>query len=198
MMKKLIGGLFETQENASRAYQALQESGFTDEEINTFIRRPRESTDRKTEVQAPDVAKNAMYGMFIVAAIGGVIGFLVGVGILPLPGLGPGDVQRTGRFLFMSVVWGLISGGLTGIILGVAWKLLRSREKAEVKTRQIEKRGVLVIVNVDGSKSETNARRVLEKNNAMEVGNPSEKWDLDKWSNTNEKDPSLKNLVNTR
>jgi gas vesicle protein len=35
----------------------------------------------------------------------------------------------------MSVVGGLITGGLTGAILGAASRLLRSREKAELMTR---------------------------------------------------------------
>ncbi len=196
-MATLIGGLFETQENANLAYNALQKSGFADEQIYTFVRKPRERTARKMDVQIQDIAKNALFGGLITAIIGGLIGLLVGTGILPLPGLGPGDVQRTGLFLFMSIVWGLVAGGLTGVILGVAWKLLRSREKAEVTTRQIVKRGMLVTVSVDGPKNEKKARRILEENEALEVGNPAEKWDMEAWSGPNDTDPSLKNLAKT-
>ncbi len=197
-MTNLIGGLFKTQEDANLAYNALQKSGFTDQQINTFVRKPRESTARSTEVRVQDIAKNAVFGGVIVAILGGIIGFLVGTGIVPLPGLGPGDVQLNGLFLFSSIVWGLVAGGLTGMILGVAWKLVRSREKAEVTTRQIRKGGVLITVNADGNPSETKARRVLEEHKALEVGDPAEKWDLEAWSNPNEKDPSLKNLAKTR
>src|SRR5512135_1783110 len=151
-MANVIGGLFETQENANLAYNALQESGFPEKRIYTLVHKPRESTARKMGVGFQDIAKNAFFGGLIVAVIGGLIGFLAGTGILPLPGLGPGDVQINGLFLFMSVMWGLVFGALTGMILGVAWKLLRSREKAEVTTRQIAKRGVLVTVSVNGSK----------------------------------------------
>ncbi len=194
-MANLIGGLFETQENANLAYNALQESGFPQERIYTFVHKPRESTARKMGVGIQDIAKNAFFGGLIVAVLGGLIGFLVGTGTLPLPGLGPGDVQLNALFLFMSVMWGLISGALTGMILGVAWKLFRSREKAEVTTRQIAKRGVLVTVGVNGSQNETKARRVLEEHQALEVGDPAEKWDLEGWSSPNDNDPSLKNLA---
>ncbi len=84
---------------------------------------------------------------------------------------------------------------MTGIILGVAWKLWNSREKAEVTTRQIEKRGVLVTVSADGAKSEKKARRVLEENAAQEVGNPSENWDMEAWTGADDRHPSLKHLV---
>ncbi|RPJ24829.1 MAG: hypothetical protein EHM33_16545 [Chloroflexi bacterium] len=197
-MKNLIGGLFETQENGNLAYQALEKSGFASEEIHMFVHKPRRKTARSTEVRIQDVAKNAFFGGLIGGAIGGFLGFLVGSGILPLPYLEPGLVERNALFVTMSILWGLVAGGLTGMILGVASKLLRSREKAEVMTRQIEKSGVLVTVSLDGTQREANARRVMEEHGALEVGNPSEKWDLEAWSSPNEMSPSLKNLANTR
>ncbi|RPI94834.1 MAG: hypothetical protein EHM40_05275 [Chloroflexi bacterium] len=197
-MKKLIGGLFETQENANLAYQALEKSGFPVEEINMFVHKPRKRTARSTDVQIQDLAKNAIAGGLIGGAIGGFLGFLVGIGILPLPYLEPGLVERNAVFLTMSILWGLMAGGLTGVILGVALKLLRSREKAEVMTRQIEKNGVLVTVSVDSAQSETRARRIMEENEAQEVGNPAEKWDLEAWSSPNDLNPSLKKLAGTR
>ena len=192
-MKKLIGGLFETQENANLAYEALEKSGFGSGEINMFVHKPKSRTARSTEVSIQDIAKNAIVGGLIGGAIVGFLGFLVGIGILPLPYLEPGSVPREPLFIFMSVVWGLVTGGLTGAILGVASRLLRSREKAEVMTQQIEKRGVLLTVDVDDSQIETRARRVLEEHHAIEVGNPHEKWDLDVWVSPNENNPFLAN-----
>ena len=193
MTKKLLGGLFKTQEDANLAYQTLQESGFTNEEINMFVHKPRKQTARSMDVNIQDIAKNALSGGLIGGAIGGLIGLLVGTGNIPLPGLEPGSTDLNSFFLIASLAWGLVAGGLTGIILGVASKLLKSREKAEVMTRQIEKRGVLVTVDVDDSQSEMRARRLMEEHNAVEVGNPHEKWDLDVWVSPNEKNPSLAN-----
>lgn len=150
------------------------------------------------DVQIQDLAKNAIAGGLIGGALGGFLGFLVGIGLLPLPYLEPGLVERNATFLTLSILWGLMAGGLTGVILGVALKLLRSREKAEVMTRQIEKNGVLVTVSVDGAQSETRARRIMEENEAQEVGNPAEKWDLEAWASPNEMNPSLKKLAGTR
>ena len=195
-MKKLIGGLFKTQENANLAYQALEKSGFPSEEIHMFVHKPRERTARSTDVQIQDIARNAFIGGLIVGAIGGFLGFLIGTGILPFPALRPGSADPFA--VMTAIAWGVVTGGLTGIILGVASKLLRSQEKAEVMTRQIEKRGVLVTVSVEDAKSEARARRVMEEHAVLEVGDPSEKWDLEAWSSPNERNPSLKNLANTR
>lgn len=190
-MKNLIGGLFETQEQANQAYEALETSGFAAEEISMFVHKPRNKTARSTEVRIQDLAKNAFVGGLILGVLGGLIGFLVGTGALSLPYLEPGSAPREPLFVFMSVMWGLITGGLTGIILGVASRLFRSREKAEVMTRQIEKRGVLIMVDIKDSQSETRARRVLEEHNALEVGNPHEKWDLNVWVSPNESNPTF-------
>jgi len=197
-MKNLIGGLFKTQESANLAYEALQRAGFEDEKINMFVHKPRNRTTRATNVKIQDIAINAFVGGLIGGMIGGVLGFLVGSGIFPLPGLEPGTVDLNPSFLITSVAGGLVTGGLTGIILGVASKLLRSKEKAEVMTQQIDKRGVLVTVSVEDAQSETRARRVMEENEAEEVGNPSEKWDMDAWTSPNEMNPSLRNLANIR
>jgi hypothetical protein len=192
-MKNLIGGLFATQEQANRAYEALEQSGFSDENISMFIHKPRNSTIRATDVSVQDVAKNAIVGGLILGAIGGLIGYLVGIGTISLPYLEPGSAPREPLFVFMSVVWGLIAGGLTGVILGAAQRLLRSQEKAEVMTRQIEKKGVLVLVEASDSQGEVIARRVMEEQRALEVGRPHEKWDMSVWMSPNEKSPSLAN-----
>jgi len=192
-MNNLIGGLFETQEHANQAYEALQNSGFHSDKISMFVHKPRNKTMRSTEVSVQEIAKNVFIGALILGAIGGFLGFLVGVGAIPLPSLEPGSAPRDSLFIFMSVVWGLVSGVLTGAILGAASRLLRSREKAEVMTLQIEKQGVLITVDVANSQGESRARRVLEEHKAVEVGDPHEKWDLSAWMSPNETTPSLAN-----
>lgn len=153
---------------------------------------------QETEQSAPRMsefkilpATRLLVGLFL-GAIGAFIGFLVGTGRIALPGLEPGAIDPNPAFLFASVVAGLVGGGLTGIILGVASKLLRSQEKAEVVTRKIKQGGVLITVNVDDSQSASKAHHVMEEQGAIDVGNPSEKWDLNAWINPNE-NPSLAN-----
>lgn len=191
-MKNLIGGLFETQENANLAYEALQNSGFSSKNISVLVQKPRMRTVRATNVRIQDIAKNAFIGGLILGVVGAFIGFLVGTGRMTVPGLEPGAVYPNPAFLFASVLAGLVGGGLTGIILGVASKLLRSQEKAEVVTRKIKQGGVLLTVNAGNAQNESKAQHVIEEYGAVEVGNPSEKWDLDAWINPNE-DPSLVN-----
>src|SRR5215207_1874181 len=194
MMKNLLGGLFKTQENANLAYENLQTSGFASEEISMFIHKPRKQTNRSTKINVQDIAKNAFLGGLILGTLGAMIGFLVGSGSVPLPGLEPGSITFTPRFLMACVAAGIIGGGRTGLILGAASRLLRSREKAEVMTQQIEKAGILVTVNIANARHEAKARRILEEYGAVEVGNPSEKWDLESWVSPNENNPSLANI----
>ena len=192
-MKSQIGGLFQTQEIANRAYQALQNSGFPSEEISMFVHRPRNRTVRAMDIRIQDIAKNAVIGGLLLGIIGAFIGFLIGRGSLGLPGFESGFVDSNPEFLTASIMAGVVIGGLTGIILGVASKLLRSQEKAEVMTRKIKQEGVLVTVKVNTPQSESKARSVMKENEATEVGNPSEKWDLNAWVSPNENEPSLAN-----
>ena len=115
-MQNRIGGLFETQENANLVYEALKESGFVDEKVNMFFHRPRSKTARSMEVSIQEIAKYAFLGGLIGSLIGGFLGFLVGIGTIPLPYLEPGSAPRDSLFIFMSVLWGVITSGLTGSI----------------------------------------------------------------------------------
>jgi hypothetical protein len=196
-MANSIGGLFQTQENANLAYEALQRAGFATETIHMLIHKPRRSVARTMDVPIQRIARNAFVGALIGGGIGAFLGWLVGTGTLSLPYLEPGSAPREPLFVLMSVLWGLITGGLTGIILAVASLLLRSNEKAEVMTREIEKRGVLVTVQADGSQSESRARQIMQEHQAVEIGKPSEKWDLDAWVSPNEA-TSLENATNIR
>src|ERR1041384_4910376 len=95
-MKNLIGGLFETQENANRAFEGLQNSGFSSKNISVLVQKPRNRTVRATNVRIQDIARNAFIGGLILGAIGAFIGFLVGTGKITLPGLEPGAVDQIG------------------------------------------------------------------------------------------------------
>jgi hypothetical protein len=188
-METLVGGLFETQETANRAYEALQSSGFADEQINMLIHRPRNRTARSMEIRVQDIAKNALIGGLIVAVVGGIVGYLAGAGILP------GTIPHEPLLVLAYTLGGLIVGGLIGVILGAASRLLRSREKAEVMTAQIEKNGVLLTVRAGDPQNVSRARRVMEEHRALEVGNPHEKWDLNAWVSPNE---NARTLADTR
>jgi hypothetical protein len=62
-------------------------------------------------------------------------------------------------------------------------------------TRKIKQGGVLVTVSADDSKNEARVRQIMAENEAIEVGNPSEKWDLNTWVSPNENNPSLANTT---
>jgi hypothetical protein len=192
-MKNLIGGLFETQEQANLAYEALQRSGVPENDIRMFIHKPRNKVIRSMQVSIQDVAKSVILGALIVGLVGALIGFLIGTGTISLPYLEPGSAPRGPLFVLMSVIWGLIGGGLTGAILGGAWRLWHSSEKAELMAREIDKRGVIVTVPGDGNKSEGSIRRIMEEHHAVKIGDPHEQWDMQDWVSPNENQPSLAN-----
>ena len=192
-MKNLIGGLFETQEQANQAYEALETSGFAGEDISMFVHKPRNKTARAMEISVQDVARTAIRGRAdsrdhrrfdrLFCRHRGNFPALFGTE------LGSQRPTFSWHVHFVGTPHRWVDRNHPGRGL----RLLRSQEKAEVMTRQIEKSGVLVTVHVRDPQHETRARRVMEEHNAIEVGKPHENWDLNVWVSPNEKSPSLAN-----
>lgn len=82
-MKHVIGGLFQTQESANQAHEALQRAGVAADDIRMLIHKPRRQVARSTDVSIQDIGRNAFIGGLIGAGLGALVGLLVGLGVLP-------------------------------------------------------------------------------------------------------------------
>lgn len=181
-MKNRIGGLFKKRKDAERANRALQKAGFQPEVISMLVRKPTIGPINRDRVTGPELGISAGIGALIVAVIGGFLGFLVGRGVIVLPGLEPRLVGLTLGFLLSAMLAGIVFGVLTGAILGTAIRLFISNEKVAITPLGIKRGGVLVVVSVNGVQSEESASQVLEENGAIDVENLTEKWDSKVWS----------------
>jgi hypothetical protein len=185
-MKNRIGGLFKKRKDAERANRALQKAGFQPEVISMLVRKPTIGPINRDRVTGPELGISAGLGALIVGVIGGFLGFLVGRGVIVLPGLEPRLVGLTLGFLLSSILAGIVFGVLTGAILGTAIRLFISNEKVAITPLGIKRGGVLVVVSVNGVQGDESARHVLEDNGAIDVENLTEKWDSKVWSSFQE------------
>jgi hypothetical protein len=182
-MKNRIGGLFKKRKDAERADRTLQKAGFQPEVISMLVRKPTIGPINRDRVTGRELGISAGIGALIVAIIGG---FLVGRGVIALPGLEPRLVGLTLGFLLSVMLAGIVFGVLTGAILGTAIRLFISNEKVAITPLGIKRGGVLVVVSVNGVQSEESASQVLEENGAIDVENLTEKWDSKVWSSFQE------------
>ncbi len=145
MDEKKIVGVFETEQEASRAIEGLLSYGFPSKDISVITkdREDLESITADTGTKAPEgVAAGVATG----GMLGGVTGLLAGIGALAIPGIGPilaaGPIAATLAGLAVGAGAGGMVGGLIG--LGIP------EEEAKDYENYVDKGKILVIVNAEG------------------------------------------------
>jgi hypothetical protein len=184
-MKNFIGGLFKDQKGAELALKALKENGFTDESINMLecTHENKAVVVKNPSIQSIGIA--AIIGAFLVGGLGAVLGILIGLGWLTIPSVestGGAAIPVTGDFIFSSITSGLILGGVTGIILGVAAWLLMAKYRKVDTSHGIKPGDFMLAVQADDIRRETKARLTMKEYGAVKFEEFREKWDAEIWS----------------
>jgi hypothetical protein len=188
-MKNFIAGLFKDQQGAVLARNALQENGFENETINLLERTENIAVVVKNP-PIQSIAIAAVIGAVVVGAIGTVLGFLVGMGMIQVPGLEPSGgetipFELSSQFFATSVLTGLMFGGVTGIILGVATRFWMNKyRKVDAHRRG---NNFMLAVQTDDMRKETKAKLTMKEYGAVKFEEFREKWDSDVWSVFDEK-----------
>ncbi|CAH1059293.1 general stress protein [Paenibacillus pseudetheri] len=144
-MTKKIVGIFETEQEATRAIEGLHNQGFSNDEISVITRDRDElrHISDDTGTKAPEgVATGAATG----GVLGGVTGLLAGIGALAIPGIGPilaaGPIVAT----LTGVAVGAGAGGLVGGLIGLGIP----EDEAKEYEGYVESGKILVLVDDNG------------------------------------------------
>lgn len=144
----LVTGVFDSKESADRAYEALQDRGYTSDKIHVIM-----SDDTRTrhygnnEAVKVETGTKTMSGTGTGAAIGGTIGAVaaaiaaVGTTLL-LPGLG---LIVAGPLA--AALAGAGAGGLTGGVIGALVGSGIPEEKAVIYERQVREGNIVIGVH---------------------------------------------------
>lgn len=189
-MKNFIGGLFKNRENAEKARQGLQRIGFDPASIHVlqYTYDDEKRVDGTEEDPSfTSIGKNALKGALLLGGIGGTIGLLVGLGVIQIPSLEPSGGQTlpfeiTWQFVLSSLVAGLVLGGVTGAILGAAWRLFRGYEKNMPTPSQTRRGDLMLAVQADDQRRASEARSTMQEHGAYAVDQFQENWDREVWS----------------
>jgi hypothetical protein len=157
----------------------------TDKVVNSDI----DSTERDmvgTNRYAGDVApidetvttsEGAAKGAGIGAALGGLGGVLMGLGLLAIPGVGPALAAG-------ALVSGLVGAGIGGVAGGVTGALANAgvpAEDAEYYTEGVRRGGHLVVVSTTDDRS-IMAQEILNRHSPVNVRERSELWQQEGWT----------------
>src|SRR5215467_1329436 len=118
MANTAVFGIFADRESTENAIAALKEAGFRTTDISVLVPENMGTKDfaHERNSKAPE---GAAAGAGSGAVIGGTLGWLVGIGSLAIPGLGPFLAAGPVVAALAGVGAGGALGGITGALIGL-------------------------------------------------------------------------------
>jgi hypothetical protein len=166
MAKDLVAyGVYPDRASFESALEALRAAQFRNSDISAILpERDRTTKDLAHEIntKAPEgIATGAGAG----AAIGGVLGWLVGIGALAIPGVGP--LVAAGPIVAALAGAGAAgaTGGLVGGLIGAGIPEVEAKRYAG----RIREGGYLISVHCDDAKWAKRAEEILEATGGRDV-----------------------------
>lgn len=165
----VVLGIFRTRSELEKGISALQASGFRNGDVSALVPWPESSREfaHKAGSKAPEgVTTGAAAG----ALAGGALGWLVGIGSLALPGLGPLLAAGPLVSILAGLGAGSAVGGLTGGLIGMGFP----EYEAKRYEGHIKDGGLLLSVHCNDSDWRDRAKDVLERNGAIDISSTRE------------------------
>jgi hypothetical protein len=169
MANSAVFGVFSTKVQVETAVDEMKRSGFRNADISVLFPFNEGSKDFALEkgTKAPEgVAAGATSG----AIIGGTLGWLAGIGVLAIPGIGPFIAAGPIMALLGGLGVGATVGGVTGALIGLGIpEYVATRYEGRIKGGCI-----LLSVHTDDSSWTKKAKQILENNGAEDISSTGE------------------------
>jgi len=164
-----VFGIFKDRFAVESAVDSLKIAGFGNTDISVLFPDNEGSRDFAHE-KATKAPEGATTGASSGAVIGGALGWLVGIGSLAIPGIGP--------FVAAGPIMAALAGaGIGGTVGGVAGALIgMGIPEFEAKRYEgiVKDGGILLSVHCDSGDEVTRAKEVLKAANAQDISSTGE------------------------
>jgi hypothetical protein len=169
MANKSVFGIYRTRDDASRGVDALRLAGFRNTDISALLPENVGTKDfaHEKNTKAPE---GAAAGTASGALVGGALGWLVGIGALAIPGLGPFIAAGPIMAAMAGVGAGAVTGGLIGSLVGLGMP----EYEAKRYEGRIKEGGILLSVHCDNNDWVTRAKEILEQTGAADISSAGE------------------------
>src|SRR5271156_2184122 len=164
-----VYGLYKDRRGVDEAVETLRQSGFRNTDISVLFPENLGSKDFSHEknTKAPEgLAVGGGSG----AVIGGALGWLAGIGLLAVPGIGP--------FIAAGPIMGLLAGvgvgGGVGSIVGAVIGMGMPEYEAKRYEGHIREGGILFSVHCDSPEWVTRAKELLLQTGAIHIASAGE------------------------
>jgi hypothetical protein len=168
-MKQAIFGIATSEPQASKIANDLQAAGFAADDISVLFPDKTGSRDFAHEhhTKAPEGAAVGGSGG---AVLGGAVGWLVGIGALAIPGVGPFIAAGPIMAALAGAGVGAAAGGIGGALVGMGMPELEAKQYEG----KIRGGNILVSVHTEGSDERKRAKELLERDGATDIASSGE------------------------
>jgi hypothetical protein len=163
-MAKAVFGIANTENQAIRIANDLRSAGFSDNDISVLFPDKQGTRDFAHE-QHTKAPEGAVSGVVTGGIIGGALGWLVGIGSLAIPGVGP--FIAAGPIL--AALSGVAAGGTVGGIAGALIGMGIPEYEAKRYEGKIREGNILISVHTENSDQVSRAKDVFKNAGAEDV-----------------------------
>jgi hypothetical protein len=175
---RAVFGIYPTYAGVETGVDALRSAGFRNDDISALFPEGVGTRDfaHQKNTKAPE---GATTGAGSGAVLGGAMGWLLGIGAIAIPGLGP--------FIAAGPIMAALAGaGLGGAVGGIAGALI-GMGIPEYEAKRYEGRvkdgGILLSVHSDNSDQTKRAKEILKRTGAQDISSSGEAGSDDKSEN---------------
>jgi hypothetical protein len=174
-----VFGIYPSYSSVEMGVDGLKAAGFSNRDISALLPESAGSRDFAHEkgTKAPE---GATTGAGTGVVLGGAMGWLLGVGSLAIPGLGPFIAAGPIMAALAGAGVGGAVGGITGALIGMG---IPEYEAKRYEGR-VKNGGILLSVHCDTSEGINRAKQVLERTGAQDVSSSGEAGSDDTESRT--------------
>jgi hypothetical protein len=166
---KSVLGIYTSRSAVESGITYLREADFASTDVSVLLPENLGSKELAT-LKATKAPEGTAAGAGSGAVIGGALGWLVGIGALAIPGLGPFIAAGPIMAALAGVGVGGAVGGFTGALIGIG---IPEYEAKRYEGR-LQKGGILVSVHCETSEEIDRAKEVLKRTGAEDISSTSE------------------------
>ncbi|MEI7037177.1 hypothetical protein [Fulvimonas yonginensis] len=152
------------QDNAEEIVSDLKDAGFSGNDISVLMQDRRGTREFATE-QNTKAPEGATTGGVAGMGVGAGLGWLVGIGTLAIPGIGPFIAAGP----IMAALGGAAIGGATGGIVGALIGLGIPEVEAKHYDERVREGRALVTVHTEDMAERDRARAIFERHGAEDI-----------------------------
>ncbi|HVV87968.1 MAG TPA: hypothetical protein VHE35_33235 [Kofleriaceae bacterium] len=164
-----VFGIFRDRGHVERVVDELRRQGFRANDVSVLFPQV-ESTKEFAHEKHTKAPEGAAAGAGTGAVVGGTLGWLVGIGALAIPGLGPFIAAGPLMAALAGVGVGGAVGGVTGALIGMGIPEYEAKRYEGI----VQKGGILVSVHSDNSEWTDKAKRIFQVMHADDIDSAGE------------------------